>query len=79
MTTRTERLLILAAFVFFSTLLFGGTGLVWLAYSFLSPDSSRNRTAALETTRKWGRLDPMPVSAQQLTVSTHGSAHLPME
>jgi hypothetical protein len=44
-----------------------------LAYSFLSPDSSRNQASALDATREWGRLDPLPPSAQQLTIATHGS------
>ena len=70
MKTRTKRLLLAAGLVF------GGAfvlGVAWLAYSFLSPDSARNRGAALDATREWGRLDPLPPSAQQLTITTHGS------
>jgi hypothetical protein len=69
MTTRTKRVLLAVG----SVLVFGGAGLMWLAYSFLSPDSSRNRASAIDCTLEWGRLAPLPPSAQQLTVTTHGS------
>jgi hypothetical protein len=55
-------------------LVFVTAGVSWLAYSFLSPDSSRNRASALDCILAWGRLAPLPRSAQQLTVTTHGNA-----
>lgn len=70
MTTKTKRFLLVSILMLGSALVFG---VAWLAYSFLSPDSSRNRAAALEVTRDWGRLDPLPSAAEQLVISTHGS------
>lgn len=48
-------------------------GVLWLAYYFLCPESSRNRAFALETTLEWGRLAPLPPSAQQFNLTRHGS------
>jgi hypothetical protein len=66
MKTRAKRLLAVG-------LVFGAVGVSWLAYSFLSPHSSRNRASAMDCTLEWARLAPLPPSAQQLTISTHGS------
>ena len=51
----------------------GASGLAWLGYSFLSPNSSLNRVSAIEAALTWGRLAPFPASAQQFVVSTQGS------
>src|SRR5205809_183660 len=48
MKTRTKHLLLAAGLVLGSVLVFGATGR--LAYSFLSPDSSRNRASAINGT-----------------------------
>jgi hypothetical protein len=53
--------------------LFGTVGISWLAYSFLSPDSSRNQAGALDATLEWGRLAPLPPSAHHLNITVHGN------
>jgi hypothetical protein len=72
MKIRTKRLLVTLVLVLGSILVFGAAAASWFAYSFLSPDSSRNRASAIDCTLEWGRLDPFPPSAQQLTITTHG-------
>jgi hypothetical protein len=53
-------------------LILGLGGVAWFGYSFLSPNSSRNRAAAMECTLAWGRLAPFPSSARQVQISTEG-------
>jgi hypothetical protein len=69
MKNRTKRILL----VLCGVLVFGGSGIAWLGYSFLSPNSSRNRASAIDATLTWGRLAPLPPSAQQFVISTQGS------
>ncbi len=42
-------------------------------YSFLSPNSTRNRASAMECTLNWGRLAVLPATTSNLTISTEGS------
>jgi hypothetical protein len=70
---QTKRLRLVLVLVLASVFVLGAAGISWLAYSFLSSDSSRNRASAIDCTLEWGRLAPFPPSAQQLAVSTHGS------
>jgi hypothetical protein len=65
MKTRTKRLLLVVALVLGSVLVFGAAGVSWLAYSI--------RASAIDCTVEWGRLAPFPQSAQQLTITAHGS------
>jgi hypothetical protein len=65
MNTRIKRLFLGAVLVFGAVLVVGAAGVAWLAYSL--------RDSALEVTREWGRLDPLPPSARGLTITTHGS------
>ncbi len=67
MKTRTRRLFLPVVIVF------GAAGASWLAYSLLSPYSSRNRSSAIDCTLEWGRLASFPSSAHQLTITTHGN------
>jgi hypothetical protein len=69
MKTRTRRILFVLAGVFL--LCIGGTS--WLGYSFLSPNSARNRSSAMECVLTWGRFAPFPASARHVSFSTEGS------
>ncbi len=44
-----------------------------LGYSFLSPNSSRNRASAIHCTLTWGRLAAFPASARDFTISATGN------
>jgi hypothetical protein len=70
MKPRTKRILLWVCGVF----LIGMCGIAWLGYTFLSPNSSGNRSSAIDCTLTWGRLAPFPASAQQFTITTEGSA-----
>jgi hypothetical protein len=69
MKTRTKRVLILLLGVL--ALAIGG--IAWLGYSWFSPDSARNRASAIDCILTWGRLAPFPISAQQFSITTHGT------
>ena len=47
--------------------------IAWLGYSFLSPNSSRNRASAIHCTLTWGRLAAFPTSARDLNISATGN------
>lgn len=59
--------------VLLSVLALGSGGIAWLTYSWLAPDSSRNRASAFDCTLSWGRLAPFPASAQQFSITAHGT------
>jgi hypothetical protein len=69
MKTRAKRILLVLCGVF----AFSIGGIAWLGYSWLSPDSYRNRASAIHCTLTWGRLAAFPASAQQFSISIHGT------
>src|SRR4051812_21395355 len=69
MKPRTKRKLLVLCGLF----ALGITCIAWLGYSWLSPNSSRNRASAIDCTLTWGRLAPFPASAQQFSISAEGS------
>ncbi len=69
MKTRTKRILLVLCGVF----VLGISGVGWLDYTLFSPDSSRNRASAIDCTLTWGRLAAFPASAQQFSITVHGT------
>lgn len=69
MKTRTRRILLVLCGVF----ALGIGGVAWLDYTLFSPESSRNRASAIDCTLTWGRLAAFPASAQQFSITVHGS------
>src|SRR5436853_7285397 len=69
MKNRTKRILVLV----FGMLALVIGGITWFGYSWFSPHSARNRASAIDCTLNWGRLAPFPISAQQLSITTHGT------
>jgi hypothetical protein len=59
--------------VLLSVLALATGGIAWLSYTWLAPDSARNRASAIDCTLSWGRLAPFPASAQQFSITAHGT------
>jgi len=70
MTRKTKRILIgLGSFVALGFLSFA-----LLVYMYFFSETLHDKASAIDCTLTWGRLEPIPASAQQFKITKHGSA-----
>jgi hypothetical protein len=66
MKLRTKRLIAAQGFVLAGIVVLGAIGVAWLLNSWL-------QASAIDCTLEWGRLAPLPKSAQHIAIVTEGS------